>query len=44
MKIFIKSANIWFVSVRGNGIEITAAEYAGLLAGTHRISDDGKSV
>lgn len=46
MKIFIIVTNtypIWGATTEDNptGIEITDEQYAGLLAGTHRISDDG---
>ena len=45
MKIKILTNKFWIAIPSDlNGIEITDEQYAGLLAGTHRISDDSKSV
>lgn len=46
MKLIIHNKNLYLPTSANSerGIEITAEQYAGLRAGTHRISDDLKSV
>lgn len=46
MKIYVINKYIWHPTTPDSerGIEITAEQFAGLRAGTHRIADDLKSV
>lgn len=46
MKIYVINKYIWLptIDTSERGIEITDEQFAGLRAGTHRISDDLKSV